>query len=449
MNVARESGAKLPTSGRLLQVLGVGFGLAVTVGNTISTGILRTPGQVAQYLPDKALFLAIWLLGGLCALCAAPSFAELGTMIPRSGGHYVFARYALGEYAGFVIGWSDWLGNCGSTAAAAILIGEYSVLLLPQFSGHAGAIALMVVVIFATLQLIGIRTGSAVQQLSSLLKALAFMVLVAACFLLSGNANVNLQPPPALAMPRGLALMTAFVLALQAVIYTYDGWFGVIYFSGETRNPDVDVPRSMFSGTLSIMAIYLLVNAAIVHVLPMTLLAGKPLAMATVAQVIWGPRGDVIVEGLTIISMLGAINAYQLQQCRILFSMSVDGLFTKYATHVNAGGTPDVAHLLSTVAVILFVVSGTFEQVLAILAFSFATNYVVGLVSMLVLRRREPEHRRPYRAWGYPWTTGIALAAYGAFLVGTFFTDTRNTLHALVLLAASYPVFRLMKSIAR
>jgi len=437
------------SAGHLLRVLGVAFGLAVTIGNTISTGILRTPGEVAQLLPEKWLFLAIWLLGGLCALCAAPSFAELGAMIPRSGGHYVFARYALGEYAGFVIGWSDWLGNCGSTAAAAILIGEYSTLLLPELGGHATAIALMVVATFAILQLIGIRTGSAVQQLSSLLKALAFLALVAACYLYSGRASANLGNQPALLMPHGIAFITAFVLALQAVIFTYDGWFGIIYFSGETKNPDVDVPRSMFSGTLSIMAIYLLVNAAIVHVLPMSQLAGKPLAMATVAQLFWGARGDTVVEALTIISMMGAINAYQLQQCRILFSMSVDGLFSKYATRVNKGGTPDVAHLLSTAAVVAFVLSGTFEQVLAVLAFSFATNYVVGLSSMLVLRRREPEHRRPYRAWGYPWTTIVALIAYSTFLLATFFTDTRNTWHALVLLAASYPLFRGLKLIAR
>lgn len=449
MLAAPQNPPRVVSTGQLLRVLGVAFGLAVTIGNTIGTGILRTPGQVAQYLPEKWLFLALWLLGGLCALCAVPSFAELGTMIPRSGGHYVFARYALGEYAGFVIGWSDWLGNCGSTAASAILIGEYSVLLLPQLRGHATAIALIVVATFAILQLIGIRTGSVVQQLSSLLKALAFMTLVAACFLLSGKASANLAPAPALAMPHGIALITAFVLALQAVIYTYDGWFGIIYFSGETKNPDLDIPRSMFSGTLSIMAIYLLVNAAMVYVLPMAQLAGQPLAMGTVAKAILGSKGDVIVEALTIISMMGAISAFQLAQCRILFSMSVDGLFTRYATHVNPGGTPDVAHLVSTVAVVLFVVSGTFEQVLAILAFSFATNYVVGLVSMLVLRRRQPEHRRPYRAWGYPWTTGIALTAYGAFLIAIFFTDTHNTMHALVLLGISYPIFRGLKLLAR
>jgi len=275
------------------------------------------------------------------------------------------------------------------------------------------------------------------------------LALVAACYLYSGRASANLGNQPALLMPHGIAFITAFVLALQAVIFTYDGWFGIIYFSGETKNPDVDVPRSMFSGTLSIMAIYLLVNAAIVHVLPMSQLAGKPLAMATVAQLFWGARGDTVVEALTIISMMGAINAYQLQQCRILFSMSVDGLFSKYATRVNKGGTPDVAHLLSTAAVVAFVLSGTFEQVLAVLAFSFATNYVVGLSSMLVLRRREPEHRRPYRAWGYPWTTIVALIAYSTFLLATFFTDTRNTWHALVLLAASYPLFRGLKLIAR
>src|SRR5438105_2902177 len=207
MPSAAQNRPHIVSTGHLLRVLGVAFGLAVTVGNTIGPGLLRTPGQVAQYLPDKWIFLAIWLLGGLCAPCAAPSFAEPGTMLPRSRGHYVFARYALGEYAGFVIGWSDWLGNCGSTAAAAILIGEYSVLLFPQLGGRATLIALTVVVFFAILQLIGIRTGSAVQQLSSLLKALAFMTLVAACFLLPAKTSSDPSPAITLLLPHGLAFI--------------------------------------------------------------------------------------------------------------------------------------------------------------------------------------------------------------------------------------------------
>src|SRR4051812_26881551 len=167
----------------LLRILGLGFGLAVTVGNTIGAGILRTPGDIAGYLPNAALFLTIWIVGGLYPLLAAPSFAELGSMLPRSGGHYVFTRHALGEYPGFVIGWTDWLSNCGSASAVAIVIGEYTGLLIPSMQGHATAIALTVVILLALLQWAGVRIGSRVQQVTTFLKSLAFIAFVGVCFI--------------------------------------------------------------------------------------------------------------------------------------------------------------------------------------------------------------------------------------------------------------------------
>src|SRR5918999_3486899 len=124
------------TGGRLLQVLGVGFGLAVAVGNTIGAGIFRAPGEIAAHLPNPWLFLAVWVAGGLYALLGAFQIAELGAMIPRSGGQYVFSRYALGEYAGFIVGWSDWISTCGTTAAVTIIIGEFSGALFPSVSGQ-------------------------------------------------------------------------------------------------------------------------------------------------------------------------------------------------------------------------------------------------------------------------------------------------------------------------
>ena len=128
----------------LLRVLGVGFGLAVTIGNTIGAGIFRAPGEVARQLPDAWLLLAVWIAGGLYALLGAIQIAELGTMIPRSGGQYAFSRHALGEYAGFVVGWSDWISTCGSTAAVSIVVGEFAGALLPALSGRAPAVAVVV-----------------------------------------------------------------------------------------------------------------------------------------------------------------------------------------------------------------------------------------------------------------------------------------------------------------
>jgi basic amino acid/polyamine antiporter, APA family len=428
----------------LLRVLGVGFGLAVIIGNTIGAGIFRAPGGIAQLLPDPWLFLSAWIVGGLYALLGAISIAELGTMIPQSGGQYVFARYALGEYAGFIVGWSDWISTCGSTAAVSIVVGEFSGALFPSLAGRAPHIATIVAIIFAVLQWRGIVWGSSVQNAMSLLKALAFMILIVAAFLLGGNGAFTTTQN--LAIPTGWALFAAFVFALQSVIYTYDGWTGVVYFSEEVQRPDRDIPRALFGGVASVIAIYLLVNIALLYVLPIQQIAGKDFAAGVAAEVIFGRYGDTIFRILTIVSMLSAINALHLMATRVIFAMSRDGLFAPWAAAVNKGGTPTVSLLLSTIVAVLFILFGqTFGQVITLLAFFFVANYVLSFISVFVLRRREPDKERPYRAWGYPWTTGLALLGSVLFLLGAIASDTRNSVYALILLAASYPVFRLLR----
>ncbi len=177
--------------GRLFSVLGLGFGLAVIIGNTIGAGIFRAPGSIALQLPHPGLFLGVWLVGGLYALLGAISLAELGAMIPRSGGQYVFARYALGEYAGFIVGWSDWISTCGSTAAVSLVIGEFAGALFPALNGKAVLIAATVAIVFALLQWRGIAWGSTAQNLTSLLKAIAFAALIATAFILGGQGSIT------------------------------------------------------------------------------------------------------------------------------------------------------------------------------------------------------------------------------------------------------------------
>ncbi|MGB7922717.1 MAG: APC family permease [Pyrinomonadaceae bacterium] len=434
--------------GRLLRVLGVSFGLAVIIGNTIGAGILRTPGVVAAQLPDAGLFIGVWVVGGLYALLGALSIAELGAMIPRSGGQYVFARHALGEYAGFIVGWSDWISTCGTTALVAIVIGDFAAVLFPALAGRVLVIASALAIVFALLQWRGIVWGSRIQNLTSLLKALAFIALVAACFLLGGAGSV--AAPPAETLPSGRALLVAVTLSLQAVIYTYDGWAGVVYFSEEVQEPGRDIPRSLFGGVLSIIVIYVLVNLALLYVLPISDIAGREFAPGAAAQVIFGQYGDTVFRTLTILSMLSGINAYHLMASRVLFAMSRDGLFSKRVARVNEGGTPTVALFMSTAVALLFIIFGkTFGTVITVLAFFFVANYTISFIAVFVLRWREPERKRPYRAWGYPWTTALALAGSVAFLAGAVASDTRNSINALLLLAASYPAFLLLRRLAR
>ncbi len=427
------------------------FGIAAAVGNTIAAGIVRAPGDIAQWLPNIYLFFGVWVIGGLYALLGASSLAELGAAIPRSGGQYNFSRRAIGEYAGFIVGWSDWLSTCGTAAAVGIVIAEYSGSLIPPLAGHVKFIAVAVIIGFFVLQWGGVRWGSNTQLVTSAIKSVAFVVVVAACFFFGGHAREAARAVPiaatsshAPALASGWPLAIAIMLALQAVLYTVDGWAGVLYFGEEVRDPGRDVPRAIFGSVFSIMGIYLLINAAVLYVLPISQIAGNNFSLGTVANLIFGHYGDPIIRAIMVISLLSCMNANQLFCSRTLYAMSADGLFFRQAAKVNAGGTPTIALLLSTIVAVLFVL-GSFERVIAMLSFFFVANYTLSYCSLFVLRKKEPQMPRPYRAWGYPWTTGIALAGSILFLVGSIATDRDNAPLAAGMLVLSYPVYRVMK----
>jgi APA family basic amino acid/polyamine antiporter len=436
--------------GSLLQVMGVAFGIAMTVGNSIAGGILRTPGEVAAYLPRTALFLGVWIAGGNYALIGTISLTELGAMVPRAGGQYVFARRAIGPYAGFIIGWSDWLSTCGTNSAISILVGEYLGKVLPAVQGHAPSIAVAIIVAFALLQWGGARQGARAQEITSLVKGLVFLVMVGGCFLLGGGVKAATPGPPL--QSTGMPLYVAVILALQAVVYTYDGWNGPIYFSEEMKDPGREIPRAMFGGVISVMVIYLLFNAALVYVLPIQVIAGNNFAMGRAANAIIGPHGEQLILGLMIVSLLSACNAYPLMASRVLYAMSRDSLVSRRATQVNAGGTPTISLLAGTIIAIAFIATGTFEAIIEMLAYFFVAQYTMSYISLFVLRRRQPQTPRPYRAWGYPVTTGIALVGAVAFLVAAIVADLKDTtavrhysIYALGLLILSYPAYRLLR----
>ncbi|HEV3220483.1 MAG TPA: APC family permease [Candidatus Acidoferrales bacterium] len=435
--------ATRPAAGRLLRILGVGFGIAVAIGTTISAGIVRTPGEIAARLPVAWLFVAVWVVGGLYALLGAFSLSELGAMIPREGGQYVFARRALGDYAGFIVGWGDWVSCSSSVALIAIVVGEYTGDLLPALQTHTVATSLALTLAIALLQWLGVRWGSRIQEITAVLKALGFLGLVVLFFVLGGKSPG--QSHLALPAPHGLTLFLGLVLSMQAVIYAYDGWDSIVYFLEEVRDPAKEVPKAMIGSVLSILGIYLLLNLGLVYILPMENFAGNNFALGLAAQRIFGAHGDAVIRVLMIVSLISGVNACLLEASRVLFGMSRDRFFSRRAAAVNKGGTPGIALLLSTAVAVAFITTGSFAKVIAVTAFFFVANYTISFISLFVLRRREPEAARPYRAWGYPWTTGFALAGSLAFLAGAIAGDTRNSLWALVVLAASYPIYRVSK----
>ena len=433
-----------PPAGRLLKVLGVAFGLAVLVGNTIGMGILRTPGEVAARLPSVPLFMAVWVAGAVYALLGALTVAELAAMRPRSGGLYPLVHDALGEYPGFIVGWTDWLATCGSMAAVAMVLGEYAGPLMPGMTGHGLVTASAVVVGFALLQWRGIRIGDAAQQLTSLLKSLALMALAGVALVMTIDST-PLAPVTVLAAPTGFALVGAVIIALQSAIYTYDGWTGPIYFGEELRDPARDIPRAMIGGVLLVLVIYLLLNAAFLRAVPIQDMAGDPFVAATAAARLFGPTGDMVIRIVMLLSLIAAVNALQLMAARVPFAMSRDRLLPALLHRVNPGGTPVPALVASTLVALACIATNTFNTVLAMLAFLFVANYGLTFIALFASRQRAPDAPRPFRVPGYPFVPGVALAGSLAFMVVAVVSDRTNSVRSLALLGISWPVYRLIR----
>ncbi len=429
-----------PSRGKLLQVLGISFGVAVLVGNTIVVGILRTPGDVAAFLPSPVLFVGVWIVGGIYALLGAISMAEPGAMVAESGGQYVFVRRGLGEYPGFVVGWSDWISTCAAISLGAMVFTEYLEPLIPAMAGRRAPAGVALVLLFGLLLWRGIKIGDLSQQILSASKALSFGLLVAVCLLVP----VPPGPVTAAALPSGVALISALVMALQAVIFTYDGWTGPLYFGEEVKNPGRGIPRSMVLGVLVVILIYVLVNLALVRVLGIGRMAGDPFVAASAGTVIFGERGDLVIRLLVLLSILGGINACVLVAPRVVLAMSRDRLLPAGFLTVNRGGTPTVGHWASIGVAAGFILSGTFSTVLALAAFFYVACYTLSFLSVFVLRRKEPDTPRPWRVPGFPFTTGLALLGSVAFLASMVISDWGNSWKSLLLLALSYPAYRLV-----
>jgi basic amino acid/polyamine antiporter, APA family len=413
----------------LRRVLGLGFGLAVIVGSTLGIGILRTPGLVAAQLPGPLAILLVWVVGGVYTLLGAVCFAELGTMLPKEGGYYVYARHAFGNTVGFAVGWTDWLCYCAVLGYVSIGFAEFVAVLQPSLSGSVTLIAVTVLVGLIALQWAGVEVSSRFQQVATAVKFVAFVVLVLAAFIVHGVSIGTGTAAPATS-PTGL------VLALQAVVITYGGWQSALYFSEEDRRPEANIPRSMVGGVAAVIVVYLLVNLALVSLLPLDELARSTLPAADAARVLVGPTGHLIITILSLISLPPMLNAIVMIGTRILFAMGRDGLMWRKTATIGAGGTPTIATLLTTAVAVLGIVSGTFQRLVAITAFFLALNYAICCVALIVLRRREPSRPRPFVAWGYPWSAGIVLTGAVAMLIGTLVGDAVNGAGALALLAA-------------
>jgi APA family basic amino acid/polyamine antiporter len=412
-------------------------------GGTVGVGILRLPGTLAATLGDSRLILLFWLVGGVYALLGAMSVAELAAMLPQAGGFYVYARRAFGSGAGFAIGWSDWINEVAALAYGSITAMTFLASLWPAAARYARPGAVLVIAAFTALHWVGLRMGSSLTRFISLSIGLMMLILIVACFFVP-PASHNAAPLPmsAAALPLlSMGTLAALVSAMRNVLLTYDGWYSPIYLAEENTDPGRTLPRALIGGTVVLIVLYVAVNAALLRILPLSALASSDLPAAAAARLVFPRGGGELVTLIALLTVLSLVNATLLLAPRVLFAIGRDGLFTRKAAAVSAGGTPRLALAVSSAAAIALILSGTFEQIVALAAVLFLLNYISAYAALFVLRRREPDLPRPYRAFGFPFTSAIVLAGSVLALIAAVVEDLRSALIALLLLAACAPVY--------
>jgi len=422
----------------LLRILGVWFGVAIVIGGTIGAGILRTPNLVMSHAGSPALAITVWIVAGVFAMAAAASLAELAAAIPKSGGFYVFAQRALGDGFGFIAGSADWFANSAAVAFVAVAGAEYLGILLPALAPHQALAASASIVVMALLQLVGARASGRLQEGLSLTKTLAFAVLVVAFFTADAPASA---PAVSRAGVQPVDLVS-LALAVQLARGAYDGSQSGSYFAGEDVDPGRNLPRAFIGGTAIVMGVYVLLNLAVQHVLSADTIAASALPIAQAASQVFGARGATAVTLIAIWSPLTIMSATLLCLTRILYAMGSDGLLPLALGRTDGRGTPLAGLACSTAAALALVQLGGFESVATVATIFMITGYLSALVSLLVLRRTEPQLPRPFRVWGAPWTVLVVIAGYLAIFAGVVVGAPRDASIGIGVLVAGYALYK-------
>ena len=430
----------------LQRVLGLGFGLALAFGNTVGVGILRLPGTLAEALGDARLVVLFWVIGGLYAFFGAVAVAELAAMMPAAGGFYVYARRAFGNRGGFVIGWSDFLGGCSAIAFQSVTAAAFLAELWSPAAAHSKAVSLTLLATFTGLHWIGVRFSSRLTGFISATVGLLLVVLVVGCLFTAPAPAATIAAPAgsAASLPLfSVAMLAALVTAMRAVLATFDGWYAPIYVAEESADPSSTLPRALIGGTVLVAVLYLIINLAFIRVLPIPVLAASKLPAADAAALFLGSGGALVATGIALVTMFSILNAGLMTQPRILLGMSRDGLGIARAGEVSASGTPRFALGLTSLAAALLIITGSFEQIVALAVVLFVFNYLSAYAAVFILRRREPTLARPYRAMGYPFSTAVVLLGSVLFLVAAVAEDQRSALIVAALFVASIPAYAL------
>ncbi len=426
----------------LSRVLGIVFGLAVVVGGVIGSGIMRAPGVVALGIHNEPLTLLFWAAGGAFAMLTAMPLVEAGASIPRAGGSYPIATRAFGPAAGFMTGWLTWLQYAASNAFISVVFAEYVQRLGFATALPKSVIAVGLILAVAALNWTGTRISGASQSIASAVKGGAFL-LVAAVLFLSPRAPAGFHPAGVSVHPAlvGGAAVSAVIMAIRVIYQTYAGWDGAIYFSEEVHRPERNVARATFMGIGLVTVVYMLVNAAVFHVLSPDQIAGSELAVGDAIKVSLGPAGNTVITAIGALSLAAIVNLQIMAASRITFRMAADGVLPRFLAVVAPGGTPRRSVALLALASAVFAGSGSYEKIVTIYAPWSIGSVMMVCLSSIWLRYREPDLHRPFRTPLFPWLSIFAVAVQVTLIAVIVVDDPVSGIWSAIVVVLPLPLY--------
>ncbi len=427
--------------------LGLWSAIAVVIGTTIGSGIFRSPAGIAAKLPGPLPLLTVWTVGGIFALCGALTLAEVAGALPRTGGYFVFIREGWGRLPAFLYGWTELiliraaaLGGISLTFAEYALRGLGFDPSIAPYDSYAHYLAAAALFSMGAVNIVGVRWGALVQNVTTLAKYGGLMLIVVLALVLGLPSTGGHFTPAA---PAGSFSVSAFGLALVSVLWAYDGWGDLTKVGGEVADPRRNLPRAIVIGTLAIILIYVLANVAYLSVLSVDEIKGARLVAADVAQKLIGPIGVTIVSITVLLSTFGSVNGSLLTGPRIFFAMADEGLFFRQVAKVHPKfKTPHVAITLAAGIGIAFVLLRSFEQLADIFVTASLVFYILSVGAIFRLRRR-PDWNPPMRVPLYPFTPALFCAATLFLLVNALIDPGQRwgTIGVLGIVALGIPVY--------
>jgi APA family basic amino acid/polyamine antiporter len=421
----------------LQRQVGLWSAIAVVIGTTIGSGIFRSPAGIATKLPGPLPMGAVWVVGGLLALCGALSLSEAASAFPRTGGVYAFVKEGFGKLPAFMFGWAEvTVIRASSVGAIAITFAEYflrSIKVDPSTEANhmtAKYIAAGAIIAMGMVNIWGVKWGTLVLNLTTLAKYGGLLFIVMLAFALGLPETGGHYTP---AMPEGSFSISMFGLALVSVLWAYDGWADLSYAAGEVKDPERNLPRALIGGTLAIIAIYLLANLAYLAVLPINEISQSRLVAADVAEKLMGQAGVAFVSITVMLSTFGTLTGSLFTSPRIFFAMAEDGLFFKFVAKVHPKyHTPHIAIGINIVLAVIFVLFLSFEQLADAFVTAIVPFYALSVAALFVFRRR-PEYKPAFRTPGYPVVPALFVISTIALLANGLIDASSRTLTAVAL----------------